>query len=223
MKNYQILLCENKNVSQPILLGDFNKNGVIDEADVDKLYSFLERDFYETHFDIDPQKVDFDGNGKLDVSKEIIKPTYPTPESTEEEYASTDLAIFENYLAVKDTIDKLEEVWEDDGKNPTTEERALRYIDFQKDKKISWEDLHIAYATYFELGPEIDPEKDPNATKFTHITYDEVLEMKLKVMDLTAITMCRENNMPIYVFDMDTVGNLEKVMNGEAIGTLVKP
>ena len=68
-----------------------------------------------------------------------------------------------------------------------------------------------------------DPEKDSNATKFTHITYDEVLEMKLKVMDLTAITMCRENNMPIYVFDMDTVGNLEKVMKGQQIVTLVKP
>jgi uridylate kinase len=68
-----------------------------------------------------------------------------------------------------------------------------------------------------------DPEKDPTATKFTHITYDEVLEMKLKVMDLTAITMCRENNMPIYVFDMDTIGNLEKVMKGQQIGTLVKP
>ena len=68
-----------------------------------------------------------------------------------------------------------------------------------------------------------DPEKDSNATKFTHITYDEVLEMKLKVMDLTALPMCRENNMPIYVFDMDTVGNLEKVMKGQQIGTLVKP
>ena len=68
-----------------------------------------------------------------------------------------------------------------------------------------------------------DPEKDPTATKYTQITYDEILEMKLKVMDLTAITMCRENNMPIYVFDMDTVGNLQKVMNGEPIGTLVKP
>ena len=68
-----------------------------------------------------------------------------------------------------------------------------------------------------------DPEKDPTATKFSEITYDEVLNKKLKVMDLTAITMCRENNMPIYVFDMDTVGNLQKVMNGEAIGTLVKP
>lgn len=68
-----------------------------------------------------------------------------------------------------------------------------------------------------------DPEKDPTATKYTQITYDEILEMKLKVMDLTAITMCRENNMPIYVFDMDTVGNLEKVINGQQIGTLVKP
>ena len=68
-----------------------------------------------------------------------------------------------------------------------------------------------------------DPEKDPTATKYTQITYDDILEMKLKVMDLTAITMCRENNMPIYVFDMDTIGNLEKVMNGQQIGTLVKP
>ena len=68
-----------------------------------------------------------------------------------------------------------------------------------------------------------DPEKDPTATKFTQITYDEILDMKLKVMDLTAITMCRENNMPIYVFDMDTIGNLEKVMNGQQIGTLVIP
>lgn len=68
-----------------------------------------------------------------------------------------------------------------------------------------------------------DPEKDPTATKFSEITYDEILTRNLKVMDLTAITMCRENKMPIYVFDMDTVGNLEKVMNGENIGTLVKP
>ena len=68
-----------------------------------------------------------------------------------------------------------------------------------------------------------DPEKDPTATKFNEITYNEVLQRNLRVMDLTAITMCRENNMPIYVFDMDTVGNLNKVMNGQQIGTLVKP
>jgi uridylate kinase len=67
-----------------------------------------------------------------------------------------------------------------------------------------------------------DPEKDPTATKFDEITYDEIYHRNLKVMDLTATTMCKENNMPIYVFDMDTAGNLKKVISGEKIGTLVK-
>ncbi len=66
-----------------------------------------------------------------------------------------------------------------------------------------------------------DPEKDPNAVKFTDITYDEIYTRGLKVMDLTATTMCKENNLPIIVFDMDTPGNLKKVMKGEKIGTLV--
>lgn len=66
-----------------------------------------------------------------------------------------------------------------------------------------------------------DPEKDPTAVKFKDITYDEIYNRGLKVMDLTATTMCKENNMPIVVFDMDTNGNLEKVMNGEPIGTVV--
>lgn len=66
-----------------------------------------------------------------------------------------------------------------------------------------------------------DPEKDPTATKFSEITYDEIYNRGLKVMDLTATTMCKENNLPIIVFDMDTVGNLKKVMSGENIGTLV--
>jgi len=68
-----------------------------------------------------------------------------------------------------------------------------------------------------------DPEKDPTATKFDDITYDEVLSRGLKVMDLTATCMCKENKFPIIVFDMDTVGNLKKVMSGENIGTLVHP
>jgi len=68
-----------------------------------------------------------------------------------------------------------------------------------------------------------DPEKDPKATKFNEITYDEVLTRGLKIMDLTAITMCKENNMPICVFNMDQEGNLLKVIQGETIGTLVKP
>ena len=66
-----------------------------------------------------------------------------------------------------------------------------------------------------------DPEKDPEAQKFTEITYKEVLERGLKVMDLTAICMCQENDLPIYVFNMDIVGNLKKVMDSEDIGTLV--
>ncbi|MCC8143973.1 MAG: UMP kinase [Tannerellaceae bacterium] len=66
-----------------------------------------------------------------------------------------------------------------------------------------------------------DPEKDPTATKFDTITYDEIYTRGLKVMDLTATTMCKENNLPIIVFDMDTNGNLKKVMQGELIGTFV--
>ena len=66
-----------------------------------------------------------------------------------------------------------------------------------------------------------DPEKDPTATKFDKITYDEVYTRGLKVMDLTATAMCKENNLPIIVFDMDTKGNLKKVLDGEPIGTLV--
>lgn len=66
-----------------------------------------------------------------------------------------------------------------------------------------------------------DPEKDPTATKFDSISYDEVLQRGLKVMDVTATAMCRENNLPIYVFCMDKLGNLMRVLRGEEIGTYV--
>lgn len=66
-----------------------------------------------------------------------------------------------------------------------------------------------------------DPEKDPTATKFDRITFDEVYTRNLKVMDMTAFTLCKENGLDIIVFDMDTEGNLQKVLNGENIGTLV--
>ena len=66
-----------------------------------------------------------------------------------------------------------------------------------------------------------DPEKDPFASKFDDITYEEVISRGLKVMDITATAMCMQNNLPIYVFNMDIVGNLKKVMEGEEIGTLV--
>ena len=67
-----------------------------------------------------------------------------------------------------------------------------------------------------------DPEKDPTAEKFSQITFDEVYRRQLKVMDLTAFTMCKQNDLPIVVFDMDTPGNLRKVIDGEQIGTVVR-
>lgn len=66
-----------------------------------------------------------------------------------------------------------------------------------------------------------DPEKDPNAEKFSNLSFDDVIKRNLKVMDMTAMVMCKENRLPIYVFNMDAVGNLRKVINGEPIGTLV--
>jgi uridylate kinase len=66
-----------------------------------------------------------------------------------------------------------------------------------------------------------DPEKDPNATKFEEISFDDVIEKNLSVMDMTAFTLCKENNLPIIVFDMNTEGNLERLLAGEPLGTLV--
>ena len=66
-----------------------------------------------------------------------------------------------------------------------------------------------------------DPEKDPSAVKFHDISFDEVYNRGLKVMDLTATAMCKENDLPIYVFNMDVYGNLKRVLEGEEIGTLV--
>lgn len=67
-----------------------------------------------------------------------------------------------------------------------------------------------------------DPEKDKNAKKYNTLTFDEAYSKNLKIMDMTAFTLCRENNLPIIVFDMNTKGNLEKVVSGEDIGTLVR-
>ena len=67
-----------------------------------------------------------------------------------------------------------------------------------------------------------DPEKDPNATKFESITFDEVYEKGLNIMDLTAFTLCKENDLPIVVFDMNKPGNLNSVVSGNKEGTLVK-
>jgi uridylate kinase len=66
-----------------------------------------------------------------------------------------------------------------------------------------------------------DPEKNPAATKFKNITFDEVYKKGLKIMDLTATTLCQENNLPIIVFNMDQKGNLEKIIKGINIGSIV--
>lgn len=66
-----------------------------------------------------------------------------------------------------------------------------------------------------------DPEKDPNAVKYLNLSFDEAIEKKLNIMDLTAFTLCQENKMPIIVFDMNKKGNLKKIVSGENIGTLV--
>ena len=90
---------------------------------------------------------------------------------------------------------------------------ALRGIEIEADVMLKGTRVDGVYTA--------DPEKDPTATKFNDITYDEVLKRGLKVMDLTATCMCKENNLPIVVFDMDTVGNLKKVIEGKEIGTVV--
>lgn len=90
---------------------------------------------------------------------------------------------------------------------------ALRAIEVEADVMLKGTRVDGVYTA--------DPEKDPSAVKFDEISYDEVLARGLKVMDLTATALCKENKMPIVVFDMDHIGNLAKVIAGEAIGTLV--
>jgi uridylate kinase len=67
-----------------------------------------------------------------------------------------------------------------------------------------------------------DPEKDPTATKYSVMTFQECLTNNLRVMDMTAFTLCQENNLPIIVFDMNKEGNLRRVVTGEKVGTLVR-
>ncbi|MFD2161351.1 UMP kinase [Paradesertivirga mongoliensis] len=67
-----------------------------------------------------------------------------------------------------------------------------------------------------------DPEKDPTATKYENITFQEVYDNNLNVMDMTAFTLCQENKLPIIVFDMNKAGNFMRIANGDSIGTLVK-
>lgn len=92
---------------------------------------------------------------------------------------------------------------------------ALRAIEIEADVMMKGTRVDGVYTA--------DPEKDPTATRFDTITYDEVLQRGLKVMDITATALCKENGMPIYVFDMDRPGNLRLALDGAPVGTQVTP
>ena len=96
---------------------------------------------------------------------------------------------------------------------PTDTGSSLRGIEIEADVMLKGTRVDGIYTA--------DPEKDPTATKFHDITYQEVIQRGLKVMDITATAMCMQNDLPIYVFNMDILGNLKKVIEGEEIGTLV--
>ena len=91
---------------------------------------------------------------------------------------------------------------------------ALRAIEIEADVLLKGTRVDGVY--------DADPEKFPNAKKFNNLTYDEVYQKQLKIMDLTAFTLCKENNMPIIVFDMDSYGNLKKVIENKNIGTIIR-
>ncbi len=90
---------------------------------------------------------------------------------------------------------------------------ALRGIEIEADAMFKGTRVDGVYTA--------DPEKDATATKFRTITFDEIYQRGLKVMDLTATTLCKENNLPIVVFNMDEYGNLNRVLDGDEVGTLV--
>lgn len=91
---------------------------------------------------------------------------------------------------------------------------ALRAIEIEADAILKGTRVDGIYTA--------DPEKDPSATKYDHLTFDEAYERNLNVMDMTAFTLCKENDLPIIVFDMNKAGNLAKLIRGEKIGTLVR-
>ena len=90
---------------------------------------------------------------------------------------------------------------------------SLRAIEISADVILKGTRVNVIYTA--------DPEKDPTAKKFDKITFRECIDMNLKIMDMTAFTLCMENNLPIIVFDMNEDGNLKRIVMGEKVGTLV--
>lgn len=97
----------------------------------------------------------------------------------------------------------------------TTDSAAsLRAIELQADVVLKGTRVDGIYTA--------DPEKNPSATKYESLSFDQVIDQRLNVMDMTAFTLCRENGLPIIVFDMNKPGNLVRIVEGESVGTLVK-
>ena len=90
---------------------------------------------------------------------------------------------------------------------------ALKAIEINADVLVKGTNVDGVYSD--------DPKKNPNAQRYETVSFAEVIEKQLRVMDLTAFTLCRENNMPIIVFDIHTPGNLLKIINGRKVGTLI--
>lgn len=90
---------------------------------------------------------------------------------------------------------------------------ALRAVEIEADALLKGTRVDGVYSA--------DPEKDPEARKYHKISYDEALEKQLRIMDMTAFTLCRENNLPIIVFDANRKGNLKRIVEGENVGTLI--
>ena len=90
---------------------------------------------------------------------------------------------------------------------------ALRAVEIEADTILKGTRVDGVYSA--------DPEKDKNAVKFDNISFDKAYDLELKIMDLTAFTLCKENKLPINVFNMNIKGNLQKVCNGESVGTLI--
>ena len=91
---------------------------------------------------------------------------------------------------------------------------TLRAVEMEADVMLKGTRVDGVYTT--------DPEKDPEAEKYDELTFDEALQKELRILDLTAFTMCKENDLPIIVFNMNEKGNLRKLISGEKVGTLVK-
>jgi len=91
---------------------------------------------------------------------------------------------------------------------------ALRALEIEADAMLKGTRVDGVYSD--------DPEKNKNAIKYTQISFEEAYQKQLKIMDLTAFTLCRDNNMPVIVFDINKKGNLLKIINGENVGTIVK-